>query len=102
MTGNQIKTAFDGLAMMETAEAFPPGTVLLEIGLPKMNGQDTCRAIRSQRWGKDILPLKLTGWSQDVDRRKTAEAGLDNHLVKLVDDVALNKTISESRSNTLL
>lgn len=47
--------------------------------------------------GQDILSLKLTGWGQDEDRRKTAEAGLDNHLVKLVDDVALNKPISESR-----
>jgi len=96
MSGNQTETAFDGLAAVETAEAFRPDVILLDIGLPKMNGHDTCRVIRQQPWGKDILILALTGWGQEEDRRKTAEAGFDNHLVKPVDHIALNKLISES------
>jgi len=95
MTGNQTKTAFDGLAAIETAEAFRPEVILLDIGLPKLNGHDTCRAIRNQPWGKDTLILALTGWGQEEDRRKTTEAGFDNHLVKPVDNVALNKLISD-------
>jgi len=97
MTGNQTQTAFDGLAAIKTAEAFRPQVILLDIGLPKMNGHDTCRAIRQQPWGKDVLILALTGWGQEEDRRKTAEAGFDNHLVKPVDPVALNKLISDSK-----
>jgi len=97
MTGHQTKTAFDGLAALETAEAFRPEVILLDIGLPKMNGHDTCRAIRDKSWGKDILILALTGWGQEEDRRKTTEAGFDSHLVKPVDHVALNKLVSDSK-----
>jgi len=97
MTGNRTKTAFDGLAAIETAESFRPEVILLDIGLPKMNGHDTCREIRRQPWGKDILILALTGWGQEEDRRKTAEAGFDHHLVKPVNHVTLNKLISDSR-----
>ena len=97
ITGNQTKTAFDGLEALATAESFQPNVILLDIGLPKMNGHDTCRAIRQQPWGKDILILALTGWGQEEDRRRTAEAGFDNHLVKPVDYVALNKLILESK-----
>jgi len=99
ITGNETKTAFDGLAAIETAEAFRPQVILLDIGLPKMNGNDTCREIRKQPWGKDILILALTGWGQEEDRRKTAEAGFDDHLVKPVDHVALNKLISDSKKS---
>jgi len=99
ITGNETKTAFDGLAAIETAEAFRPQVILLDIGLPKMNGNDTCREIRKQPWGKDILILALTGWGQEEDRRKTAEAGFDDHLVKPVDHVALNQLISDSKKS---
>ena len=99
MTGNETKTAFDGLAAIETAEAFLPEVILLDIGLPKMNGHETCRAIRQQPWGKDILILALTGWGQEEDRRKTAEAGFNNHLVKPVDHIALSKLISDSKQS---
>ena len=55
--------------------------------------------IRQQSWGKDILIIALTGWGQEEDRRKTAEAGFDNHLVKPVDHKALNKLILESNQS---
>jgi len=91
--GNDTKTAFDGMEAIATAETFQPDVILLDIGLPKLNGHDTCRAIRQKPWGKDILIIALTGWGQEEDRRKTFEAGFDNHLVKPVDHVALNKLI---------
>jgi len=99
MTGDETKTAFDGMEAIATAEKFQPDAILLDIGLPKMNGHDTCSAIRSQAWGKDMLIIALTGWGQEEDRRKTADAGFDNHLVKPVDFMALNKLLSESKSN---
>jgi len=61
--------------------------------LLKMTGNETCCAIRQQPWGKDMLIIALTGWGQEEDRRKTAQAGFDNHLVKPVDHVDLNKLI---------
>jgi len=100
MTGNETKTAFDGMEAIATAEKFQPDVILLDIGLPKMNGHDTCRAIRSQAWGNDMLIIALTGWGQEEDRRKTAEAGFDNHLVKPVDHLALNQLILESEAKS--
>ena len=92
----ETKTAYDGLEAIATAETFQPVVILWDICLPKMTGNDTCRAIRSQPWGKDILIIALTGWGQE-DRRKTTDAGFDNHLVKPVDHLALNKLISASK-----
>jgi len=99
MTGNETKTAFDGMEAIVITETFKPDVILLDIGLPKMNGHDTCRAIRQKSWGKDILILALTGWGQEEDRRKTAEAGFNNHLVKPVDHIALSKLISDSKQS---
>ena len=59
--------------------------ILLDIGLPKMNGFEACRAIREQPGGKDMVLLALTGWGQDEDRRKSQESGFDGHVVKPVD-----------------
>jgi PAS domain S-box-containing protein len=89
MTGNQAHVAHDGVAAIEAAERHRPDVVLLDIGLPKLNGHDVCRRIRSQPWGKDMLIIALTGWGQDHDRRRSQEAGFDGHLVKPVDPAAL-------------
>ena len=62
-----------------------PDIVLLDIGMPKMNGYDVCRHIRQQPWGQDTLLVAVTGWGQEEDRRRTEAAGFDHHLVKPVD-----------------
>ena len=67
--------------------------MLLDIGLPKLNGHDVCRHVREQAWGKDIVLIALTGWGQDEDRRKSREAGFDGHLVKPVDHDALSELL---------
>jgi len=56
--------------------------VLLDIGLPKMNGYEVCRTIRRQPWADNMVVIALTGWGQAEDRRKSQEAGFDGHLVK--------------------
>jgi two-component system CheB/CheR fusion protein len=85
ITGNEIQTAHDGLEAVEVAATFRPEVVLLDIGLPKLNGHDACRRIREQPWGKDMVLVALTGWGQDEDRRQSKDAGFDHHMVKPLD-----------------
>ena len=89
ITGNETHTAHDGLEAVEAAEQFRPDVVLLDIGLPKLNGYDAARRIREQPWGKDMVLVALTGWGQEEDRRKSKDAGFDRHMVKPVDLDAL-------------
>jgi CheY-like chemotaxis protein/two-component sensor histidine kinase len=83
--GHEVRTAHDGLAALKAAEAFRPDVVLLDIGMPKLNGYDACRRIREQPWGKSVVIVALTGWGQDEDRRKAEQAGFDRHLTKPAD-----------------
>ncbi|HLJ94597.1 MAG TPA: PAS domain-containing protein, partial [Gemmataceae bacterium] len=92
--GNEIRTAYDGQEAVAVAGDFRPGVVLLDIGLPKLNGYEACRRIRVQPWGKDIVLIAVTGWGQDEDRRRSREAGFDHHMVKPVDPNALRKLLT--------
>jgi signal transduction histidine kinase len=87
--GNEVRTAHDGLQAVEAAAAFRPELILLDIGMPGMNGYDACREIRRQPWGRDAVIVALTGWGQDEDKRRSREAGFDQHLVKPVEPAAL-------------
>jgi len=97
LTGHETHIAYDGLEAVEAAVTFGPDVVLLDIGLPKLNGYDACRKIREQPSGKGIVLIALTGWGQDEDREKSKAAGFDAHLVKPVDYDALMKFLSELR-----
>ena len=94
LKGNDIRTAHDGVEALEVADTFHPETVLLDIGLPKLNGYDVARRIRQQPWGRDILLIALTGWGNDTDRRLSQEAGFNFHLVKPVDFTALEAMLA--------
>ena len=93
ITGNETYTAHDGLGAIEAVEKHRPDVVLLDIGLPKLNGHDVCRRVREQAWGKNIVLIAVTGWGQDEDRRKSHEAGFDGHLVKPVDHERLSELL---------
>jgi PAS domain S-box-containing protein len=95
LTGNKTQMAYDGLEAVEAAAEFRPDVVLLDIGLPKLNGYEAARRIREQPWGKSVALVALTGWGQDEDRRKSSEAGFDSHIVKPVDHAALTKVLAE-------
>ena len=92
--GNEVGTAYDGEQAVEAAGTFRPDVVLLDIGMPKLNGYDACRRIREQPWGKGMVLIALTGWGQEEDRRRTEEAGFDHHMVKPVDPAALMKLLA--------
>lgn len=83
--GSKTCLAHDGVEALEAIEKHQPDVVLVDIGLPKLNGHEVCRRVRSQPWGKDITMIALTGWSQEQDRRMSEEAGFDVHIVKPVD-----------------
>ena len=85
ITGNQTYLAHDGVEAIESIEKYRPEVVLLDIGLPKLDGHEVCCRVREQPWGNDIRIIALTGWGQDDDRRKSEEAGFNGHLVKPVD-----------------
>ena len=97
ITGNETYTAHDGLEAVEAAEKLRPDVILLDIGLPKLNGYDACRRIREQPWGKNMVLVALTGWGQDDDRRRSKDAGFDHHMVKPVEYTALMKLLAESQ-----
>ena len=84
MLGHETSTAHDGVAAVEAAEKFEPDIVLLDLGLPKLNGYDVCRRIRSAPWGKSMMIVAVTGMSGEEHRMEALGAGFDMHLVKPV------------------
>jgi PAS domain S-box-containing protein len=97
MMGHEVRTAYDGLEAVEAAAAFRPEIVLLDIGLPGMNGYEAARHIREQAWGSGMVLIALTGWGQDEDKRRALEAGFDHHLTKPVGAAALEKLLALAR-----
>lgn len=85
ITNNKVYLAHDGVEALAAIETHRPEVVLLDIGLPKLNGHEVCRRVREQPWGRNITIIALTGWGQEADRRKSHEAGFNGHLVKPVD-----------------
>jgi two-component system, chemotaxis family, CheB/CheR fusion protein len=93
--GHEVHTAHDGLEAVDVAAELQPDAVLLDIGLPKLNGYDAARRIREQPAGKDVFLVALTGWGQPEDRRRAQDAGFDAHLVKPVDHAHLAKLLRD-------
>lgn len=98
--GNDVKTANDGLEALDVAAVYRPDLILLDIGMPRLNGYETAKQIREQAWGKRIRLVALTGWGQDNDRRKSQDAGFDSHMVKPIDPAALKKLLASIQANT--
>jgi PAS domain S-box-containing protein len=85
LLGHDIRVAFDGPEAMLIAGEFNPDIVLMDIGLPKLNGYDVAREMRSKPWGRTMTLVAVTGWGRDADRRQSQEAGFDQHLTKPVE-----------------
>ncbi len=88
-SGHETHTANDGYEAIEAAARLHPDVMLLDIGLPGLNGYEVCRRIRQEPWGRDVMLIALTGWGQDEDRQRSKDAGFDAHLVKPVNHEAL-------------
>jgi PAS domain S-box-containing protein len=99
MAGHDVRIASDGLQAVASAAAFAPDVMLLDIGLPVLNGYEVAQRIRSTS-GPQPLLIALTGWGQDEDRRRSTAVGFDAHLVKPVDyDELLNMIAALLRPN---
>jgi CheY-like chemotaxis protein len=95
LTGNDARTAHDGVEAVEAAEEFRPEVILMDVGMPRLNGLDATRCIRERPWGKEITIIALTGWGQECDRKRSRDAGCDGHLVKPVAPADLQKMLGE-------
>ena len=85
LMGHEVRSVHNGASALATAAAFRPDVVLLDIGLPDINGYEVAPRLRQQPGLERIALAALTGWGQESDRRNTKEAGFDAHLVKPVD-----------------
>jgi len=94
MMGHETRTAYDGEAAVRIAEDFRPHVVLLDIGLPKLNGYEVAQHIRQQDWGGAMFLVAVTGWGQDEDRRRAQDAGMNLHMVKPVEPAALDRVLA--------
>jgi PAS domain S-box-containing protein len=90
MLGFETTVVYDGAEALRVAAALRPPVAILDIGMPRLNGDDVVRRLRREEWGRDMLLIALSGWGRDDDRRKTADAGFDHHLVKPLDLHALS------------
>ena len=96
LRGHEVAAAFDGLEAVEAACRFRAEVVLLDIGLPKLNGYQAARRIRERLGDRCPVLVALTGWGQESDRRASRAAGFDAHLVKPVDDATLARVLAEA------
>ncbi len=93
LLGNEVRTAHDGLEALAAAEQFRPEVVLMDVGMPHLNGYEATRRIREQPWGREMIVIALTGWGQDSDKELSRQAGCNGHLVKPVDLAELEKLL---------
>jgi PAS domain S-box-containing protein len=95
LMGNETRVAYDGPGAVAATDEFQPHIVLLDLGMPEIDGFETCRRLRRLESGKQAIVVALTGWGQPHDRGASREAGFDHHLVKPVDPAALGKVLAE-------
>ncbi|MFV8756622.1 response regulator [Nannocystaceae bacterium ST9] len=92
MEGHEVQTAYDGLRAVEIAGSFTPDAVILDIGLPKLNGYDAARRIR-QQLGDAVVLIAMSGWEPTADRDRPTEPSFDHHMVKPIELDALTKLL---------
>ena len=97
LTGSKTETAYDGPEAIAAAARFQPEVVLLDIGLPGMDGYQVAQRLRAEPWGKSVVLVAVTGWGQDDDHARSKEAGFDAHLVKPVDLDRLLALLAETK-----
>ena len=97
LDGHNVETANDGEEALEVAERFQPDAMLLDLGMPHLNGFEVCKRVRERPWGRSILMIAQTGWGQAQDRARTVEAGFDAHLTKPIDPAAVQEMLQTLR-----
>jgi signal transduction histidine kinase/ActR/RegA family two-component response regulator len=98
--GHEVRVARDAEEAMREFVSFRPDTVVLDIGLPDVSGYEIARRIRKELWGQAVRLVALTGWGQEEDRRRSREAGFDEHVIKPIDPAALLTLLRSARAET--
>jgi PAS domain S-box-containing protein len=98
LKGHEVRLAFDGRDAVDAAKAFKPDAVVLDIGLPRMNGYDVARTIRLLPGLADVIIVAVTGYGQEADRQKSLDAGCDHHLVKPIELNQLLRVLEVGRA----
>ena len=93
LMGHTVEVVYDGESALRSAGRFRPDIALLDLGMPKLDGFEVCRRIRAEPWGRTMRLVAQSGWGQEEDRRRTAAAGFDHHLVKPIDPLALDALV---------
>jgi CheY-like chemotaxis protein len=94
LMGYEVLAAYDGKSALEAVADFKPHIVLLDLGMPVMDGYEVCRTIRQSPEGRRLAIIAQSGWGQDSDRQLTKEAGFDHHLVKPIPTDELLSTLA--------
>ena len=94
LQGHEVRVAYSGMAALEMTKTYTPDVVFLDIGMPGMDGYEVARRIRQQPGLEKVVLAALTGWGQKEDRRRTAEAGFNHHLVKPPEPKAVESILS--------
>ncbi|MFO0929312.1 MAG: PAS domain S-box protein [Gemmataceae bacterium] len=84
LLGHEVHVAYEGAAALAAARRLHPDVVLLDIGLPRVNGYEVARQLREEPWGEHVALVAVTGWGQETDKQRAAEVGFDHHLTKPV------------------
>ncbi len=92
--GHQIRTEYDGQRAIAAADAFRPDLILLDIGLPGMNGHEVAREIRQTPWGGTTTIIAVSGWGEEADRQQSRAAGFDHHVLKPLDYDAVKQLLA--------
>jgi len=94
MVGHEVRIAYDGVEAVGVASEYRPDAIVLDIGMPKMNGYDVAKKLRAESTGKELTIIALSGWGQEADKQRSREAGIDHHLVKPLEPSSLLRLLA--------
>jgi CheY-like chemotaxis protein len=94
--GHVVEVAFDGPAALARGGAFRPDLVMMDLGMPIMDGFETCRHMRSLAWGQRARIAAVSGWGQPQDRERSKDAGFDEHVIKPVEPHTIERMVQNT------
>jgi CheY-like chemotaxis protein len=97
MVGHEVRIAYDGVEAVGVASKYRPDAVVLDIGMPKMNGYDVATKLRAEATGKDMTIIVVSGWEQEADKQRSRESGIDHHLVKPLEPSSLLRVLASNK-----